>query len=116
MELKKYLDNPRIYNEEKIRTYPLILCNLSKWLANAKRYHECIAMCDRAIDYCIENDSLEILADVNFNKGFALNKIGNKEDAILYITQSYYIAKACKKEDMSQVIKDFLLDNYTIKV
>lgn len=113
LELKRYLEQPHIDHDQITRTHPIVLCNLCKWLATEKRYYECLAMCDFGLEYCIKYGCLDIFVDVNFYKGFALEHVGQSDEGKKYLIQSYYIARAMKSEVHVQLIKKYLIENYT---
>lgn len=107
-ELKLYIEHPRIDLEQKRRTYPLILSNLSKWLSKNGEYAECIVICDKAINYCLQNDSNSIIIDAYFNKGFAFIKLGLIEEGLIIIKTSYYLSVALLKHDYQLIIKEYM--------
>ena len=116
VELRRYLEKPNIELEQKRRTYPVIMSNLSKWLSRVFRYIECIEVCDKAIEYCIEFDSNRMLIDAYFNKGHALANYGMLEPGLKSMKLAYDISVALKQNEISQTIKEFLNSEYGHKI
>ena len=73
-ELKEYIDTKYINSEEIIRTYPLLLYNLSKWLGLEGRYDECIEVCDLGIKLASESGRSKFLGKLLYNKAWCLVK------------------------------------------
>lgn len=112
LELKRYLEQPHIDHDQITRTHPIILCNLCKWLASEKRYYECLMMCDLGLNYCLKYGFLDIFADVNFYKGFALEHVGQKDMAKKFVVQSYYIAQALNSDVHADLIKTYISEHH----
>lgn len=55
--------------------------NLSKTCYAMKNYSDAIFHCLRAIERCVEEDTLCLFADLHYLKGQILYYIGNKEDS-----------------------------------
>lgn len=71
-KLRDYYDNHVISLEEALRTQPMILYNLSKYLGLAGRYDECIDVCDQGIRIARRTGRCSLLAETLFNRGWAL--------------------------------------------
>ncbi|GAU79993.1 helix-turn-helix domain-containing protein [Fusibacter sp. 3D3] len=116
IELRHYLEKPNIELEQKRRTYPVVMSNLSKWLSRISRYIECIEVCDKAIEYCIGCDSHTMLVDAYFNKGYALANYGMVEQGLKSMKLAYDISIALKQDEITQIIKQFLKTEYAYAV
>lgn len=110
--LKKYLESPRFDYEEKVRTYPVIVYNLSKWQGMEGMTLECIATTQKGIDFCVKHDIASILAYLLFNKGYALMQIKSTELALESIKQSYYILIATNQIVAANRTKDYVKEHF----
>lgn len=78
--LKEYYDQHIINREEALRTQPLILYNLSKYLGLSKRYDECIEVCKLGIQIARTTGRCSLLAETLFNYAWVLIQRGREED------------------------------------
>lgn len=108
-KLKQYLENPKFDYEEKNRTYPIVLCNLSKWQGIEGDHMGCIATCDVAIEFCIKGSVLTTFGDVLFNKGCALAEMESYKSAEQYMRQAYYVFLASKEDAIAERIHGYAL-------
>lgn len=105
--LKSYLENERYDYKEKRRTYPVILCNLSKWQGLDRNLVACLATCDEGIEFCIKSNVLSALPHLLFNKACVLIELESPKLAEEYMKQAYYIFKVMKEEALAQIIIDY---------
>lgn len=83
-QIRRYYDIGGINQEETLRTEPMILYNLSKFLGCAARYDECIEVCNAGIRVARETSRCSHLAWSLYNKAWALsrrNSPGDREAA-----------------------------------
>lgn len=98
--LKEYYDHHVISEEEALRTQPMILYNLSKYLGLYGQYDECIEICDIGIRIARKTGRCAQLAKTLYNRGWALlrrNQTGDYEAAKESFKQAYHIADAMGK-------------------
>jgi transcriptional regulator with XRE-family HTH domain len=108
-KLKFYLENPKFDYEEKNRSYPIVLCNLSKLQGLDGDYHGCVATCDAAIAFCIKASVLTTFGDVLFNKGYALAELESFKLAEQYMRQAYYVFKASQEVAFAESVQNYAL-------
>lgn len=78
--LKEYFDHHVISVEEALRTQPMILYNLSKYLGLSGRYDECIEICDLGIRIARTTGRCPLLGKTLFNQAWALLQRNRTED------------------------------------
>ncbi len=113
-ELKEYIDTRYINSEEIMRTYPLLLYNLSKWLGLEGRYDECIEICDIGIKLISESGRSKLLGKLLYNKAWSVVKKGNERDEVelaKILLQSYYIMTIMNDSATAQSVKAFGISN-----
>ena len=74
MDVNKFYDRAVVNREEVLRTQPMILYNLTKYLGNAGRYSECIAFCDQSIRIAQNTGRAFLLCATYYNKAWSLEK------------------------------------------
>lgn len=75
-----YYDTHIVNIEEALRTEPMTLYNLSKYLGLENRFDECIAVCERGIRLAQKTGRCQGFAQTLYNKAWALVKRNQKED------------------------------------
>ena len=113
-ELKEYIDTRYINSEEIMRTYPLLLSNLSKWLGLEGRYAECIEICDLGVKLSSESGRSKLLGKLLYNKAWCIVKRGNIEnehELARTLLQAYYVVTIMNDSATAQKIKEFGLSN-----
>lgn len=75
-----YYDTHMVNAEEALRTEPMTLYNLSKYLGLENRFDECIRICDRGIQLAQKTGRCQVFAQTIYNKAWALVKRNHKED------------------------------------
>lgn len=107
LALKNYLENQKYDYQQKRRTYPVVLYNLSKWQGLAGNLAECLVTCDKGIEFCIQFNVLSTLPHLLFNKGCALIELESSKLAEEYMKQAYYILVVMKEDTLAQIIIDY---------
>ena len=100
--------------EEALRTEPMVLYNLSKYLGLEGRYDECIAICDRGIKLAQVTGRCSCLSQTLYNKAWALVKrkgAGDREPAMKAATRAYNVAEALDNQHLTDHIRKFIEDN-----
>ncbi len=100
--------------EEALRTEPMVLYNLSKYLGLEGRYDECIAVCDRGIKLAQVTGRCSCLSQTLYNKAWALvkrNGAGDQELAMKAATRAYNVAEALDNQRNADHIRKFIEDN-----
>lgn len=81
-ELKKYMDEKILDQEEKAKKYPMILLNLSSWLSNDGRYEEALNLCEEGLWICKNYGKLHSMPELLVTKGVILINLSKREKAV----------------------------------
>ena len=79
--LKEYYDRNVVNSEESLRTQPMVLYNLSKFLGLNGQYDECIEICDLGIRIARTTGRCTALGKTLYNRAWALlqrNQVGDR--------------------------------------
>ena len=117
--VKRFYDYRVINTEEVLRTQPLILYNLSKYLGCAGRYDECIEITDIGIRIARQTGRSSYLDGMLYNRAWALirrNRPGDKEASLSSAKQAYYLSLIMEKQDLEILYKNFLASQFEEKV
>ncbi len=109
--LKAYYERNLINVEEALRTQPMILYNLSKFLGLAGRYDECIEICDLGIRIARETGRCPVLANMLYNRAWSLvrrNREGDLELAKISVKHAYFMAVAMANEESASHYVEFM--------
>ena len=79
--LKEYLDTHISEDEDKAGLYPVIVCNLAKWMNEAEKYDEAEENCLRGITLCLECGKLVPLPYLFYQKAISHAKRGEYKKA-----------------------------------
>lgn len=113
--IKNYYDKHICDIEEALRTQPMILYNLSKFLGLAGRFDESISVCNQGIKLARETGRCSHLAKTLYNLArdlYERNEPGDRESSKYNALQAYYLAIALKKEKSAKHYKEFLIENF----
>lgn len=113
--LEEYIENHVVDGKMKTAKYPMILYNLSNWLAKEMRYKEALEMAELGVDFCIKYGNLVALPMLVFNKGSALAELGQIDESRKYFTQSITIFETMKRNDKVKVATDWCKTHYNIE-
>lgn len=114
--IKEYYGQHMISSEEALRTQPMILYNLSKYLGRQQRYDECIEICNVGIRIARTSGRCTQLGKMLFNHGWALinrNRIGDCEMAKQYIIQAYQFEMIMGNESVAEAIQSYYKSIYS---
>lgn len=95
ISLKEYYEHHVVNTEEALRTQPMILYNLSKYLGQDGDYARCIEVCDLGIQLARTTGRCPLLGKTLYNRGWALAKRaqpGDIEASQYSMRQAYYFA------------------------
>ena len=113
--LKEYYDHHVISEEEALRTQPMILYNLSKFLGLSGRYDECIEICDLGIRIARTTGRCTLLGKTLFNRAWALvqrNRAGDKDAAEKALRHAIYYSCAMENQQLTESMKNFYEETY----
>lgn len=107
--LKDYYERHMISTDEALRTQPMTLYNLSKFLGLSGRYNECIEICDLGIRIARATGRCPLLATTLYNRGWALsrrNYDGDKDLAEISLKQAYSFASVMGNHQLAEFIRN----------
>lgn len=115
ISLKEYYEHHVISAEEALRTQPMILYNLSKFLGQIGRYDECIEVCNLGVQLAKSTGRCQLLSRTLYNRGWALmNRAqpGDIDAAQHSLRQALQFANIMGYEKEVQHCKKFWADNF----
>ena len=113
--LKEYFDHHVISVEEALRTQPMILYNLSKYLGLSGRYDECIEICDLGIRIARMTGRCPLLGETLFNRAWALlqrNRAEDREVAKRALKDAIYFSCAIDNQKILKTMQDFYKESF----
>ena len=116
--LKRYYEDHIITPEEVLRTQPMILYNLSKYLGQAGRYDECIEICNLGIRIARETGRCSTLSKLLFNRAWAAvrqQKPDSMENSYTSARLAYYSALVMGQEQSAEHYLHFIKENFPQK-
>lgn len=114
-KVKNFYDNCAVSIEETLRTEPMILYNLSKYLGLERRYEECMEICDLGIRLAQRTGRCLQLAKTLYNRAWAMVKKGLPQDraeAKRYAEQALHVAEAMGQKECVRYCKEFLAESF----
>ncbi len=116
MWLKEYMENKIVDGKMKTTKYPMIMYNLSSWLEDKGCYREELRMAEQGIDFCVKYGNLALFPKLVLNKGGALVKMGDNENARKYLHQAITIFDAMGKLEIVQQVTAWCKDNCEFEI
>ena len=113
--LKQYYDRHIMNPEEILRTQPLVLYNLSKYLGCVGRYDECIEISDFGIRIARETGRCSFMDGLLYNRAWSLirrNRCGDKEAALSSATQAFELASIMENSASKVLYQKFIETNF----
>ena len=113
--LKGYYEHRIINPEEALRTRPMILYNLSKYLGSTGRYDECIEIADLGIRIARETGRCSFMDGLLYNRAWCLirrKRDGDKEAALSSAKQAFELASIMENSAAIDLYKNFLAVNF----
>lgn len=114
--LKNYMKDKVVEGKLKTAKYPMILYNLSNWLAIIERYLDAFEMADEAVEFCIKYGNLVMLPFVVFNKACALAEFGKCNEVKRYFVQSIAVFETTKQFERARTATDWCVNHYKIEL
>ena len=113
--LKRYYESHIINPEEVLRTQPLILYNLSKYLGASGRYDECIEVADFGIRVARETGRCAFMDGLLYNRAWSLirrKRNGDRESALSSAKHAFELASIMENSASVKLYKCFLESNF----
>lgn len=79
--LKGYMEKRVVDEAERKMKYPMILFNITNWLALRERYKDVVEVADDGIQFCIKSGTMRAFPLLIFNKACAMAELGEVEKA-----------------------------------
>lgn len=117
--LTEYYEHHMISTDESLRTQPMILYNLSKFLGLSGRYDECIKICDLGIQIARTTGRCRLLGDTLFNRAWSLiqrKHIGDMEEAEQTLRQAIYISVAMANQKDTEFMCKYYEDIFSKRI
>lgn len=116
MWLKEYMENKIVDGKMKTAKYPMIIYNLSCWLEDKECYIEELNIANQGIEFCIKYGNLVLFPKLILNKGVALAKLEDDENARKYIHQAVTIFEAMNRLEIVQQITTWCKNNCRFEI
>lgn len=113
--IMEYYDTHITITEEALRTEPMTLYNLSKYLGLENRYDECIAVCEKGILLAKRTGRCPLLAHTMYNEAWALvkrNQPGDFDTAKELAHMAFQLATMLGNTRLAKHCNEFILTNH----
>ena len=115
-ELKGYLEEHVIDEEEKAKKYPMILNNIAWRIGNELGNHwEAYRISNVGIQYCIKHNKLAALPYLIYNKACAAYEMNKQDEAKLLFHQAITLFDICEKKELAKHIRDEIAIKYHLE-
>lgn len=116
-ELKNYLEEHIIDEEEKAKKYPMILYNIAWRLGGEMGNHwEAYRVSNVGIKYCIKHNKLIALPYLINTKACAACEMGRQDEAKLLFHQAVTLFDICEKKESATHIRDEIAIKYHLQL
>lgn len=103
--LKEYMENGRLEYDDSALVYPLILFDLSNWVAKCNRFEEALELCDTGIEYCNKHGKLNLYTELIYNKSRCLFELNRDGEAKKYLLYAYCISDMRNDTKMKDIMR-----------
>lgn len=117
--LKRYYEKRIVDPEEALRTQPMVLYNLSKYLGLMERYDESIEISRLGIRLCTETGRCSALPGLLINLSWCQVKCGRSDDlnaAKQAAKKAYYLATILGNDKSAHLYQDFAEGTFNEKI
>lgn len=104
-DIKKYMDEKILDQEEKAKKYPMILLNLSGWLSNDRRYEEALNLCEEGLWICMTYGKLHPMPELMVTKGVILANLSKWEKAAECFKRASHLFGILDREKECQEVR-----------
>ena len=95
--LRGYFESGIVLEEEKAKSYPVILFNLANWYGLRGNGEKALALSEIGIDVCIRYGKLTLFPYHLFNKGYSLALLERIDEARQFFQQAFNVFDAEKR-------------------
>ncbi len=109
--IKDFYDKRNCDIEETLRTEPMVLYNLSKYLGLAGRIDESIEISSQGIRLAKQTRRCSVMAKTLYNMAYGLyerNKPGDRDTSLHYVKQAYYLADILDMKQSKEHYKNYI--------
>lgn len=110
--LKNHFEENFIDQEEKARSFPVVLFNLANWKGQMGFFEEALELSCKGIDVCVEYGKLFYFAEHIFNKAYSLAKLGRAEEAVEAFNSAFTVMEASKRAEMAKRLKNQVEEDF----
>ena len=104
-DIKKYMDDKILDQEEKAKKYPMILLNLSGWLSNDRRYEEALSLCEEALWICTTYGKLHPMPELLVTRGVILANLSKRDKAAECFRNALHLFSILEREKECQKVR-----------
>ena len=115
-ELKNYLEEHVIDEEEKAKKYPMILYNIAWRVGEMGNHWEAYQINSIGIRYCVKHNKLIALPYLISNKACAAYEMHKQDEAKLLFHQAVTLFDICGKKESARHIKDEIAIKYHLEI
>ena len=111
-QLYAVLDGHDMDREEYAKRLPVISYNLSMWLGLEGSYEKSLAVVEKGIRCSIKYDKYVLLANLLYNKGYTLLKLGRDRDGTAVLRKAFMLMYASDNGKAYAAFRDDLLESF----
>lgn len=105
-KLLMYLERPKFDIEEKKRIYTPVSYNIATLTGYIGDYQTSLYYADKGIRFAVEYNILRTLPKLLYSKGAAYACMGERKEAIKYLTQAYHLFCAISMDERAATLKE----------
>lgn len=115
-QLKEYMEEHKIDEEEKAKKYPMILYNITKSLGNIGLHQEVYNLCGEAIAFSVKHNKLSILCFLLTNKACAAAELEKCDEAEELFKQAVMLFQICENREFAERIAKEASSKYGVQI
>ena len=114
--LKQYMEQRILDSRQKAAKYPVIVYDISNWLALGQQYEQAYKVCNEGVAFCVKYGNLVMLLLLIYNKACSLAELNRKDEAKKYFTQSVTLFEIMKLDEKACRAADWCKSHYGIEL
>lgn len=114
--LKQYMEQRILDSRQKAAKYPVIVYDISNWLALGQQYEQAYKVCNEGVAFCVKYGNLVMLPLLIYNKACSLAELNRKDEAKKYFTQSVTLFEIMKLDEKACRAADWCKSHYGIEL
>ena len=112
--LRDGMNDYHVDEREKVRMYPTILYNYSKYLGWASRRQEAIQMVKEGEEMGLRHKRLTLLPRFAINKAYGLQELGQKKESVPFWALAYYGSKLLGDKVNAPIVANYVREHLGI--